>query len=283
MKKLLLLLALFLVPGLASAEPVSAIMAIATIMGGAGGAMATGLALAGSAISLVGAITGNKKLKKVGSVVSLVTSAGSALSNAFGGAAAAGEAAGETVGAGAEALGQTAVSPAAEVAAGAAGGENALAGEVLNRQALQTGLTEGVNAGQAAQSAGQAALTGSANVGQAARIAGQVVQPSAGPSALSRVGSFIKENKELVNLGGGLVKGAMEGYGQERAVKDAAKRAEEAEARRRAQFNASILGINPQGQFIRPDADVVSGQQTQDPARYMARARRGLIRSTQGA
>lgn len=106
-------------------EPVSAIIAVGTMFatGGAmmAGSLMAGLAFAGAAISLVGNISGNSTLSKIGMVAGLVggagmagmfgeAAAGATWGSAFGGAEAAGAAAGGAPGA---ALAQT---PTADLA-----------------------------------------------------------------------------------------------------------------------------------------------------------------------
>lgn len=107
-------------------EPVSAVLAIGSIVAGYGAATAAGatmaamvlggMAMAGGALSLVGNVTGNAKLQKFGSIVGLVGGAGIALGNlgAFALTDAAAASAAPAAGAAAEAA---TVNPAADASA----------------------------------------------------------------------------------------------------------------------------------------------------------------------
>lgn len=258
MKKLLILL-LAAVPALAYADPISAIAAIGTMAASGGiGALAAGglaalsltqgLALAGGAMGLVGAVSGNKKLKTLGGILGIASLATGVINAANAGPAAAGEAAGEAAkSAGADALAQTAATPAAEIAADVA-----------------TADMDAINA----------ALEPSKQIAEVAKTASGGT--SAGGSALGGVGKFIKDNKELVNMGGGLIKGAMEGYAADARQKDMV----DEEKRRLAAYNSSITGVSPVGQMVNPDANVTAGRPVQNVTRYTA-PRKGLIRAAQ--
>jgi len=132
-------------------EPVSAILAIGSMVAGYGAATAAGatlgamvlggMAMAGGALSLIGNVSGNAKLQKFGAIVGLIGSGGLALSNLAqaGATTAVGEAAaGEAAKAGAEtaaaAGGEAAASTAASTAAEAAAAPAAAS----TPQALQT-------------------------------------------------------------------------------------------------------------------------------------------------
>jgi hypothetical protein len=110
-------------------EPVSAVLAIGSMVAGYGAATAAGatlgamvlggMAMAGGALSLVGNVTGNAKLQKFGSIVGLIGSGGLALSNLAQAGATAGveSAAGQAAAEGAEAAaGSAAADAAAQVA-----------------------------------------------------------------------------------------------------------------------------------------------------------------------
>jgi hypothetical protein len=79
--KLLTALVLLCFPALAFADPISAVISISTMAGIAKGGMAAltlakGIAFAGSAINLVGNVTKNKKLAKIGAITGLVGGVG---------------------------------------------------------------------------------------------------------------------------------------------------------------------------------------------------------------
>lgn len=283
MKKLALLLSILLLPGLALADPISAIAAIGTMAAGAGGigaiggVLAGGLAgiaglgltggmmFAGGALGLVGSITGNKKLQKLGGALGLAGGVGQMFQTLAGGAAAeAGKAAG------AEALSQTATTPVQEIAADAAAmtaeeaitaAQNAgLGTEDLTGQALRQ--TEKIgDSGILSKGAQQ---PGAQAIERAAGLTGTSSVAEGGPSA---IGKWVRDNKELVNVGGGILKGAGEAYASSQARKDA----EEAEQRRRDQFNASVTGMQRAGNYVNPNADPTAGRSTRDPIRYTPR------------
>jgi hypothetical protein len=287
MKKIVAFITLLLASASAAADPISAIASIATIIGSgatvagiAAGALSLtqGLMLAGGALGLAGALTQNKKLQTLGGVLGLA----GGLGQLAGKLTSAASAAGEVVGAGAEQLGQTAaaVAPAEQVAAEVGNQAANAAADVatdvatadmnsINEAMASANSASGPAAAQAAQGAPE--VTGfrpSQNYG-----------PGAGSGladAAKTVGAVIRDNKELVNLGSGLIKGAMES----RSLDSAADRRERFEREAQERFSASVSGVNQPGQFIRPGVDVTSGRQPQNPIRYIPR--RGLIRSARG-
>lgn len=72
----------------------------------------------------------------------------------------------------------------------------------------------------------------------------------AAPSFMERVSdagktasTWMKDNKELVNVGGGMIQGAMRSYGDQAAMKQRMELQEGYDARQRARINASLKGL----------------------------------------
>lgn len=289
MKKFLVFLSLALLAGAAHADPISAVLSIGTMLssgvaavGIAGLTLTQGLMFAGGALGLAGAVTGNKKLRNLGGVLGLAGGLSElAKGLASSGAAAAGEAGS---GAGAQQLAQTATTPAEQVAAevsGQAGSEVVkAAGDVAtaDADAINAALSQSGNA--PAQAATQAATPASESFRASANYGpGMVQAPASGglATAAKNVGSFIKDNKELVQLGAGLIGGAMKSTGDEDLLNRRAELEQEAQGR----YSASVTGIRQPGQFIRPGVDVTANRPIQNPIRYVPK--RGLIQSARGA
>jgi hypothetical protein len=281
--KLWTLLLLALLPGAVYAEPISAIAAIGSIVGSgvatvgiAGLTIAQGAMLAGGVLSLVGNIAGDQKLQKFGGLVSL----GGGVVNAAQSFATAGtEAAKEAVTAGAEGLGQTAITPAQQVATEAVG---ATAEELAGLGAAPSGAAQG-----AAESAMAQATTAPSAASRGLVSGAQEVAPAAEPSLLDKLagaakstGRFIKENKELVNLAGGAIKGAMDNKTQADLQRQRLEAETQALNDQRAHFSASVRGVNIPQNFVNPNVNILANRQVQDPMRYIPR--RGLITQAQG-
>lgn len=285
MTKLLVFLSLLATSASAAADPISAIASIATIVGSgatvagiAAGAISLtqGLMVAGGALGLVGAVTKNKKLQTLGGVLGLAGGFG----QLAGKLTSAASATGEVVGAGAEQLGQT---------AGAAAPAEQIAAEVGN-QAANAAADAATDVATADMNSINEAMASANSASGPAAAQGVAEAPGFRPSqnygpgasgggladAAKTVGSVIRDNKELVNLGSGLIKGAMEG----RAANSALDRRDAFERESQARFSASVSGIDQPGQFVRPGVDVTAGRQTQNPIRYVPR--RGLIRTARG-
>lgn len=202
----------------AHADPVSAVIAVATMVGSAGAIAATatgilaGISFAGAAVSLIGNVTGNKKLMKIGAIASAGAGLASLATSALNAGTGAANAAQETFRA-AELADTANVSAAADAASGASGAASTAAAETA---AADVGRNVGRNVAQngtaasAAPAAPAAAATTEAVAPAVTETGGQVTKGTAFGDAAKRAGSFIRDNKELVNLGGGLVKGAME-------------------------------------------------------------------------
>lgn len=299
------LLALF--TGSASAEPISAILSVATMVGAAGGAagfslatafssLASGLAFTGGALSLLGNVTGNKTLTKLG-VVAGVAGLGTALFNATG-AAATGAAATDAAGAGQ--LAETAGSAPLAESAGAAGAGAAGA------EAAGGGLIDAAGSGIAPSTAPSAFATAAPDAfpGSMPSDAGFAPggAPPAGAAPAAQVGSgggggglvdsvgkgldWLNKNKGVAQIGAGLIQGAATAYGQ--------MSAQDAEMgyydRLRRKFSDSITGMQGGGLQINPHATVTSVD-VQNPTRYtsaparpvpqaQAPARPEIVRST---
>ncbi len=272
MKFLIPLIAL-LFAGPALADPISAFAAIGTAVGaGAAAAVTTGIMVVGTAISVVGTITGNKKLARFGGLVSLAGGVG-ALYQTMSQAA-------------------TGVATNAAASTAAAEGATATASGVSSGQAVARGLGEAVpglvDAGAAAapavaEAAAPAAqqLTGidaaMADAGAGATSATSAASPvsDALAQASKHVGTFIKENKELVKLGGDLIGGAMRSQAAANQLEDAAA----IERQKRADYNAGIQSGSSIPFTVNPNVTVTQVP-VQDPQRYIPQ--RGLINQTQG-
>lgn len=268
MKKLLSLL-LLLAAGPAFADPISAVASIATMSsaaaatggivasigaGMAGMTLASGLAFAGGALGLVGSITGNKKLRNIGGVLAL----GGGLASLFkdGAATAAGDVAKS---AGKEALSQTATTPVEQVTQQMTAEQGKAAAEAAGLGTDDLGI---------AQPAKESMVQGAAKAAEATTAAGQDT------SLIGKLSEGLKKHKELAKIGAGLVSGAASGYMQRQAVQDQ----EGAVKRQQARFSQSVVGVDPMGQFINPNADVTNVN-PRDPMRYVPR--RGLVQRPQ--
>lgn len=198
----------------AHADPVSAVIAVATMVGSASAIAATatgilaGISFAGAAVSLIGNVSGNKKLMKIGAIASAGAGLASLATSALNAGTGAANAAQETFRA-AELADTANVSAAADAASGASGAASTAAAETAAADAGRNVAQNGT-AASAAPAAPAAAATTEAVAPAVAETGGQVTKGTAFGDAAKRAGSFIRDNKELVNLGGGLVKGAME-------------------------------------------------------------------------
>lgn len=286
MKKFLVFLALALSSAAASADPISAIASIATILGSgatvagiAAGALSLtqGLMLAGGALGLAGSLTQNKKLQMLGGALGLAGGLGQLAGKLTSAAAT-----GELASAGAEQLGQTAsvTAPAeqvaAEVGSQAAGAAADVATDVAT--ADMNSINDALSS-SAATTSGPATPSTVASEFRPSQNYGPGLTDAGGGGGLAdaakKVGSVIRDNKELINLGSGLIKGAMDS----RSASDQLDRRAQLEQEAQARYSDSVTGIAPAGRFVRPGVDVTAGQ-PQNPIRYVPR--RGLIRSARG-
>lgn len=256
-------LLLLLLPGVALADPISGLAAIGSAFAGAtaGVTLVQGLSLAGSALSLVGAITGNKKLGNFGKILGLAGGFSSLLKDTFGKAAAEGAA-------GQLAQTVTPVEQIAQEATAAASAAPSAADAVSQAQAAGLGTEDLV--ASAAKAPEVVDATPSPVRDALRKVEASTTPAGKDSSLLGRLAEGIKNNKELVTLGAGLVSGAASGYQQRALRKD-----EEAAIRRQQQrYSDSVKGVQPIGQFINPGADVTNVP-TRDPMRYVPR--RGLV------
>jgi hypothetical protein len=173
--KLFAVVAVLLVPSVAFADPISAVVSVATMAKAATGAMTLmkGITFAASAVSLAGNVTGNKKLARIGAIASLA-----------GG-----------VGMWAESRGLIGAGAAAKGAAGPALGA---AGQGASAAATQTAAGEMARAGISAPSGftpsvvGTPTASGTGIVNTALKAAPNALQNSAGsaPSVMDKIKSF---------------------------------------------------------------------------------------------
>jgi hypothetical protein len=291
MNRLLTFLLLACAPTLALADPFSAIAAIGSAIGSAtaGMTLLSGMTMLGTTLSVVGAVTGNKKLAKFGGIMGLAGGLGSLLKAGMEAAA---------TSAGTQQLAQSAagVAPAQELAneaaqaaleASSAAGSGAGAAAALSpidalTQAQNAGLgVEDLGVAKPAVPPGADAAAGPLSqtssidnpspVRDALRkLEAATAPPSQDASLLDRLALGIKNNKEVVKLGAGLVSGAMQGRQKRELLKDE----EAAMIRQQQRYSDSVKGIAPAGQFINPGADVTNVP-TRDPMRYVPR--RGLV------
>lgn len=259
----LLPLLLLLLPGVALADPISGLTAIGSAFAGtaaAGITLVQGLTVAGSALGLVGLVTGNKKLAKLGGILGLAGGITSLLKSGMEAAAQAGTAQlSQTV---------TPVEQIAQEATAAASAAPSAADAVSQAQAAGLGTEDLV--ASAAKASEVVDATPSPVRDALRKIEVSTAPAGKDASLLGRLAEGIKSNKELVQLGAGLVSGAAQGYQQRALRKD-----EEAAIRRQQQrYSDSVKGVQPIGQFINSGADVTNVP-TRDPMRYVPR--RGLV------
>jgi len=179
-------------------DPVSAIVAIGSMMATAGTAatlaagftwagLAAGVAFAGGALSLVGNVTGNKSLMKVGSVAMLAGGLGMAAESFFSGAELAKAAGPGSSGWGAD-LGQEAVAGSASAAPGVS---ESIVGTANPNVTLNTAAAENIAAPTALADAGASTASIAAESAPAATAAagGAPAVPVDAAAAGSQVGS----------------------------------------------------------------------------------------------
>jgi hypothetical protein len=232
-------------------------------------ALAAGAQIAGGVLTGLGAITKNKKMMKIGAVLSIGGGLGTAMSKA-GTAGSLGLKAAPEVGASASGIGGTA-SNLAEMGGGQ-GLTMSVGGAKSAGDFLTGGLGDSVSAlgGPAPASGGslaQAAAPVGADVASATNalsgtggglkapqpLSGGVINQNAGlgvrdsslgqsTSTFGKVMDFMrdKQNAELLKVGGGLVQGAMSSYDQQQMVKEKLRQEDAA----RGRYNQSILGQN---------------------------------------
>lgn len=261
------------------------------------GTIAAGAMMVGGALSLAGTVSGNEKLSKWGGIISAVGGVG-AIANGIAtsvGSQLAGEGAGLAAETGAATAGEATVSDVAQQAAASAGGTGevassmidpsaaALAGEggtttgLLNEAAGSGLASEAASAGGLAADAGTASGFGGAGSdlavgGLGAEGLGTVGSAGAGAggassSPLSNISSWIKNNKELVDVGGGFLKGAMSSGEKKEELLAYLREKEAAENRAKASYSASVTGAAGLPFRVNPSAQVKMGTPV-NPTRY---------------
>lgn len=259
------------------------------------GTIAAGAMIAGGALSLAGAVTGNQKLSKWGSIIGIAGGIGALANgaiNAVGTELAAGELAGEaaeqtvsqaaqqTANAAAPAAQQSAgllgnAAPGLDTAAAGMSGDLAAGISPLSDSvgaAANSSLTAGApslaTAAPALGDAGGALAGASLAGGQGLTQTAASVASEGGGSMLSNVNQFIKSNKELVDLGGGLLKGAMQSGEKEKEMLAYLREKEAQEQRARASYSASVVGSAGVPFRVNPNAQVQMGAPV-NPIRYV--------------
>lgn len=323
--KLFVLLSLALFAGAASAEPVSAGIALYGMYAGAAGAAAlvagevvastvlAGMMFAGGALSLAGNVTGNKTLSKYGALVSLAGGIGNI---AVGAKEVAGQAvleegggaqlgAGGAQGAGPAAASAASTAPGAEASVVNPAGAVETTGLTADTVAPNTQQPQGLIDGAAAAPAPEVPAPGAAETANGGLDLGQATSGPAAPETptvaanadmgmpadqnplrvqesnagiiganneaapkgvadyLKMGTDFIKQNKEIANVGGKIVQGAFDAKSkqqQQQALWDE-------ESRKRAQYNQSVAGSTvPYG--VNPKTNV-NNVAPQNPVRYV--------------
>lgn len=204
------------------------------------GTGASAIAIAGAALGAVGALTGNKGLAMIGGLIGLAGGAMSAFGGAEGLAGAEGVAGGFDKAAGLavdEVAGSAANTIADTAAAVPSGAQTALAGGDAAASAVSMPGSETVNAqlaggntavpdGIASEVAGNVGdITnpnnllngdptnkGAASSPFAKAAGGETAGSGQSGSLLNRASSWLKDNKELANIGGGIIKGVGEQF-----------------------------------------------------------------------
>lgn len=241
------------------------IFAGATAVAGAAtlaGAIAGGVMIAGGAMTAIGAISGNKKLMKIGGLVSLAGGIGGLAVGAW-------AAAGSSLASDASSAASVAAEPmaAGQAASGAATGAAQGAAEQVAQIGIDPGgiaaapattVPAGSAAGQTAQEAFRATELAQGGAQSAAQSAGaqeafraselaQNVAPPATPGnwtkTLNDVSSWMERNKALTQVGGGIVQGLAKSYADQASYAEQLRMQQAELARRRAEFSAGIVGL----------------------------------------
>jgi hypothetical protein len=303
MIKFLLTLAALLAPAAAYADPISAIAAIAAMAEGAGGlaaiggvlaggltgvaglGLAGGLMFAGGALGLVGAVTGNKKLTKLGAAMGLAGGVRQMFTSLTSAAAPTAELAKS---AGAEALAQTA--PLEQVASQTASGGAQEAAQLAAEQAGQGAAPLAAKSGEMVGNAAplgetvappvdaRAGVRGAAGYGPEGMtgVETKAADLAANGSAFDKLVGWTEAHPKAADIGGGILKGAATMYAN--AQPDGrTKQILDYEEQRRKALNASITGMAKPGQFINSNVDPTAGRTPRNVIRYVPN--RGIIRS----
>lgn len=225
---------------------------------GATSMVVKGLMFAGGAMTLVGGLTGNRRLTQLGGIASLAGGVGGLAAGAFsGGSSAAGAANTSSTGLSAAANSSGGIT---DMIAQGSGGLSSMGGA----QGLQASGLGGAAGGSSglignAMGAGSGLQVAGSGFGNAAGTAGSLVSRLSG--AAKGVGGFIRNNPELTKIGGEMLSGAMEGRAareladlerkHQMAMKEKdyalARQLEEELYRRR---NDSITGLRPMDEVL---------------------------------
>lgn len=221
-----------------------------------GTALIGGAMIAGGALTAIGAITGNKKLTKLGGVLSIAGGVGGLATGAFQSTASsifesssasntlaqtgADTLAGSLVDGGSTAMSLTGQSGGALTQAGLVAGESPFTSlfgaDMAGAIQPANGFIEQAAGNLTAQ---QAAQTGSLAAPMPAKPS--ILEQTAGKAwdTLKQAPKWIKDNKEMALIGSSLVGGAASAYQQQKA----ARQAREQELADRDAYNQSVLGL----------------------------------------
>lgn len=277
----------------ASAFSVSSGMAAITAAGGlmTGGGMLGGLMVAGGALSGIGALTGNKKLLKIGAVLGLAGGVGNLISKGLeeGAKAGVGDAAGKALTDTAQSTSSQALEAVTGSAADTANVAADLAGDVatadqgLINSAMGSPLDpRAASAASGPYGAGSGwggdtlSAMGAANdtaAGFADKAYGALNSaiPGAGSAAkglvdgtkdvLGGISSWAEKNPNTAKLGAGVIGGAMTYVGQVEAAKQAAAQRKKYEDWVAQRYNASVANLQIPSPFSTPPqpAGIIAG------------------------
>lgn len=232
-----------------------------------------GLMIAGGAMSVIGGVTGNRKLTQIGSIVSLAGGIGGLASGAFKGAL--GGASGTTsTGTTALAQGGGAIPDMLSAPVGSQafmqGTGQAIGGNLTGGLASAGGGTGGLLGNAMNSVSGMVNLANSAApaLSGAASTFGAAPVQMGGGSALSglrdnlkNVGGFIKDNKELIDIGGRMISGAADAHSAKKLQQLQAAHALalqeqkfdlalQLEEEMRRMKSASVTGLKPMDQIM---------------------------------
>lgn len=220
-----------LIPLVAAAGTAAAGYAAVT----AGAYIVGGMMIAGAAMTAIGAISGNSKLTKYGSLLSLAGGLTGLATGAW-----------ETAGA---EIAKEAAAPAAPAASGVeAAAPVAATGEATGAIAKEGIVATAAEAAPATPPYGGVGTPG-AGAGTDAVANVSLPPPAASNwmdtigSKVTKVGEWMEKNKVATNVGSGILQGAMKGVAEQDAMKERIRQEEEFLARRRAQLNASVTGL----------------------------------------
>lgn len=231
-----------------------------TVAGASVGTMiAGGAMLAGSALSIIGQVTGSQKLQKFGGILSLAGGVGALATGGWQalGSQIAGESAIADV-----AGGGSGISSIGAEQMGAQAIEGAAAMDPLQAANMGAGTPASAPSGMLSKAMGSAQPAADMVTGNAASATGAPTVPG-GTSRLSTLGKWVKDNKELVNVGGGLLSGAMGRNDKQ----DLLQQQRDYQLQDRSSLNASVQGAAGAMPVVDPNAQPFNTQ-PQDPSRF---------------